>query len=156
MKKIIFNKTLIIVCALIAAFLILLGIDMKNIKPVIIAVFPIGLIIMTLLWRIEYDDTSFTSEFDDIIKLEYQNIKRIIHYKAHIGRGAVDHFIIEYAEKSEDGEEGDIQKATIKDLFKYKEMREFFNFVSDKNPAIEFYLEQATSEGVERYAFDYF
>ncbi|MBO4321161.1 MAG: hypothetical protein J5857_11910 [Treponema sp.] len=156
MKKTIWHKNFIIVCVIVMVFMILLGLSWG--KPVLFisAIIPLGLLIRAILWRIEYDDTSFSSEFNDIYKLEYQDIKRIIHYEAHIGRRGVDHFIIEYAEKSESGEEGDIQKATINDLFYSKQMREFFNFVSDKNPAIEFYSEKATLEGIERNAFDYF
>ena len=114
------------------------------------------LFIRSLLWKLEYDEESFTVKWEGIQNLEYKKIVSIVHYTAHRYRSSIDKFIINYMGISEFGNNEDMQKATIDHYPFSKEMRAFFDYVKEKNPAIEFYCENAGYDGVEKKEFDYF
>lgn len=139
--------------------------DLKKVKELdssIVLVFLCALILVSilfvysLLWKLEYDDVCFSLKNEDIYNLEYKKIVSIVHYKAHAYRHSIDKFIISYMGISEFGYKEEIQKSFIKYFPHNLEMKDFFSFVYEKNPEIDFHLEKVDSEGVEKSDFDYF
>jgi len=112
--------------------------------------------IRSILWKLEYNDTAFSVKNEDIQNLEYKKIVSIVHYKAYRYMGSIDKFIISYMGLSEFGYEEEIQKAVIKYYTHNTEMKEFFSFLREKNPNIDFHSEKAGYDGVEIREFDYF
>lgn len=112
--------------------------------------------INSLLWKLEYDDEKFSMEHAGIHELEYRKITSVVHYRAHKYRGSINEFIIHYSGMSEFGTQEEAQKAVIKNYPFSREMKEFFSFVREKNPAIDFHCENAGYEGMERKDFDFF
>ena len=134
----------------------------KEVEPRIVLIFLFTLItslimfVHSLLWKLEYDDVSFSLDNEDIHNLEYKKIVSIVHYKAHAYRHSIDKFIISYIGMSEFGCKEEIQKSVIKYYKHNSEMKDFFSFVSERNPDIDFHLERADSDGVILAEFDYF
>ena len=88
--------------------------------------------------------------------LEYKDIISVNHYVLHAYRyrgGGTDKFIITY--KPKDSPEY-TEKREFKNFMPSLELRQFFNFIKEKNPGIEFYHESASSDGIEKKEFDYF
>lgn len=110
----------------------------------------------TIFWKLEYDDTSFSVKNEGVQNLEYKKIVSIVHYKARGYRHSIDEFIISYMGMSEFGYEEEVQRAVIKYYTHNDEMKEFFSFVKEKNPGIDFHSENAGCNGVETSEFDYF
>ena len=110
----------------------------------------------SIVWKLEYNEISFSVKNEGIDNLEYKKIKSIVHYKSYRFRSRIDRFIISYMGKSEFGYEEELQKAVIKFYTHNTEMMEFFSFVHEKNPEIDFHVEAAGYDGVEKKEFDYF
>lgn len=110
----------------------------------------------TIFWKLECDDASFSVKTEAIQNLEYKKIVSIVHYKARGYRDSIDEFIISYMEMPEFGYEEEVQRAIIKYYTHNGEMKEFFSFIKEKNPGIDFHSEKAGCNGVETSKFDYF
>ncbi len=121
-----------------------------------ILIFTIVTFFRAVFWKLEYDDASFSVKTEAIQKLEYKKIVSIVHYKARGYRHSIDEFIISYMGMPEFGYEEEVQRAIIKYYTHNGEMKEFFSFVKEKNPNIDFHSENAGCDGVETSEFDYF
>ncbi len=136
--------------------------EVKEIEPRLVLIFLSAIIfflimfVNSLLWKLEYDDVSFSVKNEDIYNLEYKKIISIVHYKAYRYRHSVNKFIISYMGMSEFGYKEELQKSFIKYFTHNSEMKDFFSFVCEKNPNIDFHSEKADSDGVEITEFDYF
>lgn len=120
-----------------------------------ILIFTIVTFFRAIFWKLEYDDTSFSVKNEGVQNLEYKKIVSIVHYKARGYRHSIDEFIISYMEMPEFGYE-EVQRAIIKYYTHNDEMKEFFSFIKEKNPGIDFHSENAGCNGVETSKFDYF
>ncbi|MBO4516064.1 hypothetical protein J5751_01165 [bacterium] len=134
----------------------------KELEPRLVLIYLAALIffliifIHSLLWKLEYDEVSFSVKNEDIYNLEYKKIVSIVHYKAYRYRSSINKFIISYMGMPEFGYKEELQKSFIKYFTHNSEMKEFFSFVYEKNPNIDFHSEKAGSDGVEITEFDYF
>ena len=141
------------------------GLEFKKVKELeprivifylFILIFTIVTFFRAIFWKLEYDDASFSVKNEDVQNLEYKKIVSIVHYKARGYRHSIDGFIISYMEMPEFGYEEEVQRAIIKYYTHNGEMKEFFSFVKEKNPGIDFHSENAGCDGVETSEFDYF
>jgi len=136
--------------------------ELKELEPRIVLFYLVILIcaivtfFRTIFWKLEYDDTSFSVKNEGVQNLEYKKIVSIVHYKARGYRHSIDEFIISYMGMPEFGYEEEVQRAIIKYYTHNGEMKEFFSFVKEKNPGIDFHSENAGCNGVETSKFDYF
>ena len=123
----------------------------------------IGLVFFVLIlfffgnfWLIKYDDLGFTYTGRGRYKIEYDDIMSVTHHTVkNVGRSSIDHFIIKYSCIVENSEEREIQKL---ELGNYPEIetREFFSYMKERNPKIEFSSQMATKDSMEITEFDYF
>ena len=123
----------------------------------------IGLVFFVLIlffcgnfWLIKYDDLGFTYTGRGRYKIEYDDIVSVTHHTVkNVGRSRIDHFIIKYSCIVENSEEREIQKL---ELGNYPEIetREFFSYMKERNPKIEFSSQMATKDSMEITEFDYF
>lgn len=168
MTKVIRRKGMIVLWGLLLLYVITFEIVLKNshLRTIFLSLILIfsSLLVISIFWKLKYNEDSFSLKFEGIYNLEYKKIVSIVHYKSLrivINRYAIfripfDKFVISYMGKSESGNEEELQKTFIKFYMHDVKMREFFRFVSEKNPAIDFHLDEAGLDGVERKAFDYF
>lgn len=113
--------------------------------------------VYSLLWKLEYDDVSFSLKTEGIYNLEYKKITSIVHHKAYGYRHGIDQFTISYNGILSDlGYKKGSQEFVIKNFPHNSKMKEFFSFVHEKNPDIKFRLEKTVLFGPETVEFDYF
>ena len=122
----------------------------------VILVFTIVIFFRAVFWKLEYNDTSFSVKNEGIQELEYKKIVSIVHYKAYRYRHSINEFIINYMGESEFGYGEELKKAIIKYYTHNAKMKEFFSFVKEKNPNIDFHSENAACDGIDTKEFDYF
>ena len=162
MTKVIRRKGTVVVWGLILlvfiAFFIAYGIKDYNLllRFILFIIFVAFLFVRSIVWKLEYNEISFSVKNEGIDNLEYKKIESVVHYKSYRFRSRIDRFIISYMGKSEFGYEEELQKAVIKFYPHNTEMMEFFSFVHEKNPEIDFHVEAAGYDGVEKKEFDYF
>lgn len=124
----------------------------------------IGLIIFILLlffcgffWLIKYDDLGFTYTGRGRYKIEYDDVVSVTHFYKDEGgfRPNVEQFTIKYSCIVGNSEEREIQKL---ELGNYPEIetREFFFYMKERNPKIDFSSQMAKLDSVEIKDFDYF
>lgn len=154
MTKVIRRKGMVVVWGLILLVFIAYGIKDYSILLgfIFFIIFFAFLFVRSIVWKLEYNEISFSVKNEGIDNLEYKKIESIVHYKSR----RIDKFIISYMGKSEFGYEEELQKAVINFYTHNTEMMEFFSFVHEKNPEIDFHVEAAGYDGVEKKEFDYF
>ena len=140
MTKVIRRKGMVVVWGLILLVFIAYGI--KDLSFIIFIIFFAFLFVRSIVWKLEYNEISFSVKNEGIDNLEYKKIESIVHYKSYRFKSRIDKFIISYMGKSEFGYEEELQKTFIKFYMHDVKMREFFRFVSEKNPAIDFHLDE--------------
>ena len=158
MTKVIRRKGMVVVWGLILLVFIAYGIKDYSLLLgfIFFIIFFAFLFVRSIVWKLEYNEISFSVKNEGIDNLEYKKIESIVHYKSYRFKSRIDKFIISYMGKSEFGYEEELQKAVIKFYTHNTEMMEFFSFVHEKNPEIDFHVEDAGYDGVEKKEFDYF
>ena len=87
---------------------------------------------------------------------EFEGIAVLTINDKFYGLAIINEFIINYMGESEFGYGEELKKAIIKYYTHNAKMKEFFSFVKEKNPNIDFHSENAACDGIDTKEFDYF